>query len=47
MAEPVKALNHGLQGHQDGGAIGVILIDGLASVAAAGDVVESAWIFDP
>jgi hypothetical protein len=47
MAEPVKAADHGLQGHQEGGAIGVIPINGLASVAAGGDVVDRARVFDP
>lgn len=47
MAEPVKALNHGLQGRQERGAIGIVFIDGLAGVAAASDVVDRAWVFDP
>ncbi len=38
-AAPVKALTHGLQGHREGMAIGIVFINGLASVAATRDMI--------
>ncbi len=44
MAEPVKALNHRLQRHQAGGAIGIVFINNLASVAPGRDAVVRARV---
>ncbi len=46
MAAPVKAPTHGLQGHQESMAIGIVFINGLASVAATRDMISRTGILN-
>lgn len=46
-AEPVKALDDGLQGPQKGKPVGIVFINALARAAATGHVVDRTGVLDP